>query len=384
MTRWKTVILCFLGWILVFCPVTVKAEDSENWLTPQQQESLWEASGAQGLTELLPQDAQNILEKSGLEDMDTDEILQIDPKGFLSGVWNSIWDSLTAPLKMFGVLTGVVLLAALMKNLSQGLGDKSVSGIYQLISVLCVSGMIVTPLLEAIRQTTARIEQVNDFLLGFIPVYTGIISVSGKPLSAFTYHSLLLGAVEIMGTGVQTILVPLIGVYLAVCLTGAVSGGMPMGGVAKTVKTAATWILGLLMTLFVGLLTIKGILAGAADSVTLRAGKYLAGAFIPLIGNAVGDALTVVQGSVGVIRSTIGVVGILGVTACFLPSILQLGLLGLAVRGAQGVGELLETSEVSSVLDAAGFVVSFLQTVMILYALMVLISISLMLVLGGG
>lgn len=381
-TKILPLLLLMLLFVLTF-PVKAAGQQLEMELTPEEEQLLWESSGAEELENLVPDQAREILRESGLSQMDSAAVLEMDGKGFLKGIFDSLWDKIWEPVRMFASMTAVVLLAALMGSMSQGLQDRSLSGIYQLISVLCISGMVVGPLMDAIRHTSGLIQQVSQFLLGFVPVYAGIISVSGKPLSAFTCHSMLMGMVELMSGASQAILIPLTGVYLAVCLTGAASGGMEAGGVARTVKSIATWILGLLMTLFVGLLTIKSFVSGAADTVSLRAGKYLAGSFLPMIGGAVGDALGVVQSSVGVIRSTVGVFGILAVAACFLPGILQLALLGLAVKAAQGIGSMLGTSQVSSVLEAAGFVLSFLQTVMILYGLMVIISVSLMLVIGG-
>ena len=232
--------------------------------------------------------------------------------------------------------------------------------------------------------TEDELPQVGDFLLSFIPVFTGIISVSGKPLSAFAYNATLVGVVEAVSFTAQNLLIPLSGVYLALCLTGAVSDQIQIGGITRSIKKVVLWALGFLMTIFIAILTIKSFVANSADSVTLRAGKYLIGSFVPVVGGAVSDALTVLQGSFAVVRSTVGAFGILAILICFLPGIVSILLMNAALKIAQIVSDMLNVKRVSGLLEATSFVLTLMQSILICYGVMVLISISLMLVLGLG
>jgi len=178
-------------------------------------------------------------------------------------------------LHLLATLLGVVLLSSLLGAFEMSFDASGLNRAFQVVSVLCISAIIVTPVMQILQSTTELIQQVGNFLLSFIPVFTGIISVSGKPLSAFAYNATLVGVVEAVSFTAQNLLIPLSGVYLALCLTGAVSDQIQIGGITRSIKKVVLWTLGFLMTIFIAILTIKSFVANSADSVTLRAGKYL-------------------------------------------------------------------------------------------------------------
>lgn len=70
---------------------------------------------------------------------------------------------------------------------------------------------------------------------------------------------------------------------------------------------------------FVGLLSIKGLLAGAADSAVAKGAKFLIGSFVPVVGGAVSDALGSIVSSLSLVRGATGAFGILAVLLIALP-----------------------------------------------------------------
>ncbi len=371
--------------ILLLSPALVWGEETAREQDQDfGEEELWEASGAEGLFDLLPEETQDFLKDNQVNGVDSDAILNLKPSAFFSAVWDGIVDQAAMPLKILASAVGVILLSALLGVFGESFQDKSFHGIFSVVSVLCISGILISPVIEVIQNTMALIGKVSDFLLGFIPVYAGIVSVSGKPLSAFTSQGMLLGMVELMSYLSTSFLIPLCGIYLALTLTGAATDQIQVNSVAKGIRSVLLWAMGFLLTLFVGLLTVKSFVADSADTVTLRAGKYLAGSFLPLIGGAISDSLSVIQSSFGVMKSTVGAFGILSVLICFLPGIISILLMNLSLGIARIVSDILEVKRVSGLLEAAGFVLNLLQSVLICYGLMVIISIALMMVLGKG
>ena len=159
------------------------------------EEELWEASGAEGLFDLLPEETQDFLKDNQVNGVDSDAILNLKPSAFFSAVWDGIVDQAAMPLKILASAVGVILLSALLGVFGESFQDKSFHGIFSVVSVLCISGILISPVIEVIQNTMALIGKVSGFLLGFIPVYAGIVSVSGKPLSSFASQGLLLGMV---------------------------------------------------------------------------------------------------------------------------------------------------------------------------------------------
>lgn len=370
-------VLLLLG--LFFFPATARAESGR-----EVTEELLESTGAGELFELLPDEAASLLEQNGIYGVDSQMLLDLNGGDFLSLLFDGIKAGLRQPVTILAAAVGVILLAALCETFEDGFADKKFGQTFRVVSVLALSSILVVPVMKLMESVVELTEKIGNFLLGFVPVYAGLISVSGKPLSAFAYNGIMVGAVEGISLVAANLLLPLCSIYLALCLTGAVSDEVSAAGIAGSLKSFLNWTLGLLLTLFVGLLTIKSFVAGAADGVAMKTGKYLIGSFLPVIGGALSDTLSVVQGSLGVIRSTAGAFGILAVTVCVLPVVLEILFLMLAMKAAGAVGDILGVKKVSGLLESTGFVLSFLQSILIFYGMMAVISILLMLVTGVG
>jgi stage III sporulation protein AE len=66
-----------------------------------------------------------------------------------------------------------------------------------------------------------------------------------------------------------------------------------------------------MLTLFVGLLTIQGVAGGIGDALTLRTAKYMTGAFIPVVGKMLADAVETVLGYSLLLKNSATIAGLL-------------------------------------------------------------------------
>jgi hypothetical protein len=74
---------------------------------------------------------------------------------------------------------------------------------------------------------------------------------------------------------------------------------------------------------------------------TQHAVKFLAGNMIPVVGGTVGDTLRTLAASVKLMRSTVGVAGIVALSFLLLPTLIELFLTRFAFNTAAAVGEML-------------------------------------------
>lgn len=363
--------------LLLFCllhPCVVVASDTEQLL---------DDSGVYDLLPLLPDDTQELLEDVGLDQIDADAILDFTATDFFTLLWQGLQDNLTAPFQLLSIIMGIILLSALFASLEQTTLQSSTSKTYHLLSVLVISTVLISPFQAVLQQTVDLMEQLGNFFLSFIPIFAAIVAVSGKPISGYLYHGMLIGVVELFQLVAINLLVPLTAIFLAISITAAATEKVDIKTLIQSLKSILLWAMGFMMTLFIAVLGIKSFVATSADSVSLRAGKFLIGSFIPVVGSALSDALLVIQGSLGVVKSVIGAFGMIAIIACLLPTILQLASMLLMLKICESASGILGLKAVTNLLGSMQFVLSFLQGILIAYGMMFLISTSLLLVLGG-
>ena len=115
------------------------------------------------------------------------------------------------------------------------------------------------------------------------------------------------------------------------------------------IRRAAGWALGLVLILFIGLMTLQTSVSAAADTVTAKSAKYLLGSLIPVVGSSVSDAVMAARGCIDLIRTSVGGFGILVIAAIFLLPMVRVL--------AWYCGELLGAKALRSLMDsfASGF-----------------------------
>ena len=77
------------------------------------------------------------------------------------------------------------------------------------------------------------------------------------------------------------------------------------------VKKSTVWLQGIILTIFVALLTIRGITSSTIDAVTLKTAKFTIDNFIPIVGKSFSDAISSVAGYSLIIKNAIGSIGLI-------------------------------------------------------------------------
>lgn len=351
--------------------------------TDQTVSALLEAGGGEDLMDALPQETKDAMEEAGLS-VSPESILNFSIRDLLSAIGEEIKERSKQPIRLFAIVCAVVLLAALLGRLEESEGQNGCRQAYRLVSVLTVSAVLIRPLWTLIVKVVETVTQGSNFLLSFIPVFSAVLTTGGKPASALTYHAVLFSAVQVLSQVAVHTLLPLLQIYLAFCMVGGVEPMLHLDGAAQTIRKTANWIIGLGLTLFVGLLSLQGMVANAADTLATRTARFVISSAVPVVGGAVSEAFTSLQSCLGVVRSAVGSFGALACIFLFLPTVLSLLLYLLILQGAVLLGDLLGVERVTGLCRAAVTVLTMLLGILICFSLFVIVATTMMILLATG
>ncbi len=169
---------------------------------------------------------------------------------------------------------------------------------------------------------------------------------------------------------------PFLSAVLAVTLVSAINPSLDLGSLAESVKKLVIWVLGIVMTLFTGLLSIQSFAGAAADNLSARAVKFAASSFIPVIGGSVSEAYSAVKGSIGVIRTSVGVIGVIIMSVIVAKPLLTLLAVKLAVWIGATINDIFGISNSGGLLKSINSVLSIGVSILAAYSIMFVISTS--------
>lgn len=132
------------------------------------------------------------------------------------------------------------------------------------------------------------------------------------------------------------------------------------------------------MTIFLGVVSVQGTTAAAADGLTLRAAKFIAGNFVPVVGRMFTDATDTVMSASLLLKNTIGMSGLVILLAiCAFPAmkVLSIALIfQLSAAALQPLGN-------GAIIDCLGIIgksILYVFAAMALIGFMFFLAITLM------
>ena len=141
-------------------------------------------------------------------------------------------------------------------------------------------------------------------------------------------------------------------------------------------------ILSLFSTIYTGLLTTQSILATSSDSIALKGIRFISGAFVPIVGGGVGDAISSVFSSFVIMKNTLGVFVIIVIILINLPVMIELLLWYFALNLCSIVSSMLSLNQITDIIDSLASILSLLNIIMFFVTFVLVISTGVVIVMG--
>ena len=332
----------------------------------------------------IPEDAEKSLSEFGITLEEPESALTLSPADYLRSFRDTVTREMRAPVVLLVGLVSLTLLSSLLSGLGDTVTD---SGMRRLVEMLCAmicTGAAAKPLCDCLQRTAAALENGQVFMLSFVPVFSAFLAAGGQVASGATYQLFILFLTETMMHLTNSLLYPLMQMSAAIGIADAVNPELRLGGFVSGFRTAVKWMLGTFMTLFSALLSVRSFVSASADSLAAKSVKLLSSSLIPIIGGAVSDAYGTVQGSIRLVRSGTGSLGIFVLLCMVLPPLLSL-ILYRAVFAVSGMfAEIAGTRTLAALFKNIQSVLAAAFAVLICFAMMLIFSCAVILLLTGG
>lgn len=294
-------------------------------------------SGEDQIWELLP------------EGVDEDTIHSLLTPGDTQGFWEKVGQTLLSfvtqgwrdHLALFSGLVFLLLLSALFESISQSFRSKMESA-FDLLFLLSIALFVYSHVKESVSLVQSSLETANSFMLSVLPITTVLLAMSGSLQASSIQGANLQLVISLVSSLVSRYLFPLLRTLFCFSLLEGVSES-PLSALIKFFKKYIRILCILFFTLTSAFLMLQNALAVAGDSLSMRAIRFAAGNFIPVVGNLVGESAKTLSASFGVVKTECGVI-CLGVLLFVLLRpivylLLQKTFFSLAVAVGEALGE---------------------------------------------
>ena len=349
-------------------PIT-KANEEEN-LEEQQEEF--------GISEFIEK-AQNY---SGefFEDMDMNEILnsaikgEVDNQTFFQKILNLLGGELVDGLTVLGSILAIVIIHSILKSVSESLENDTISKLIYYVQYILIVTIVMMNFSDIVQVVKDTCNNLIGFMNILIPLLISLMIYTGSIATSGILEPIILFLINFIGNIIQTVIIPIVLIFTSLIVISKISDNVQIDKLSKFLKSGVVWFFGIILTIFVGVISLEGTLSSSVDGITSKTTKAVVSSAIPVVGKILGDAVDTVLGAGILLKNAVGLIGVIVVIGICIIPILKLGILTIAYKLLSAICEPIADKNITSLLDQIGDVYKIF--------LAILCSISVMLIVG--
>lgn len=246
---------------------------------------------------------------------------RLEPGRIATGILRLVAAEVRASLTLLGQLIVLAVMCSVLSEFASGLGAEQATGIARAACFMVLAVMAINSFLVTTRVATAAVDRMTSFVHSATPLLFALLAAAGGVTSAAVMSPAVVAAAGATSGFVNNLVFPLIFLSAVLEVTSMITERVQLTRLSALLRDGAVAALGGFMTLFVGVMAVRGVGAAVTDTLSIRAAKFVSGTFIPVVGKMFSDAVAMVASCSVLIQSGLTVVGLLGVfMICLVPA----------------------------------------------------------------
>lgn len=291
--------------------------------------------------------------------------------------------SFNSGIKIFQNIVLVIAILFIISMASSFLKESDrVYNIICFVGVLTLLSVILVPISRIITDVATGVKTSTVFVNSYLPIMTAIIIASKNPGLAITYNSFSIFLSSIITMVADKFFMPCISAILSFNILSSFSFENFRERIVSGFRRCIVVVLALFSTVYTGLLTTRSILASSSDSIALRGIKFISGAFVPVVGAGVGDALSSVFSSFLIMKNTLGVFVIIVIILINLPVMAELLIWYFSLQLCSIISAMLGIDNITDTIDSLSSVISILNIILFFVTFVLVISTGVIIMMG--
>ncbi|MCM2531699.1 stage III sporulation protein AE [Neobacillus pocheonensis] len=212
--------------------------------------------------------------------------------------------------KLLGTLIMLTIFSMFLQSMQNAFEKSTISKVAYSIVYMVLVIIALNSFHVAISYTNDAIGSMISFVLALIPLLLALIAASGGLVSAAFFHPVILFLMNMSGLFMQYIILPLLFLATLLSIVSTMSEQYKVTQLAQLLRNWSIGLMGLFLTVFLGVISVQGASAAVTDGVTIRTAKFITGNFIPVIGRIFTDATDTVVSASSLLKNTVGIAGV--------------------------------------------------------------------------
>lgn len=364
----KKIISIFI--IILFCFAPISWANNKNSLKEQKEDL--------GVNDFI----KSAKDYTGefFEEIEIEDILNTALEGNVDNailgkrIFNLLGEEVLVSIKAILTILVIIMIHSILKSISESLENDNIAKLIYYVQYVLIITVVMTNFSDIITMVRDTCTNLVAFMNMLVPLLISLMLYTGSITTSGVLEPIILFMISFMGNIIQNIIIPFVLVFTSLVIISKISDRIQIGKIAKFMKSGIVWFLGIVLTIFVGVVSLEGTLSSSVDGITAKTTKAVVSSVIPVVGKILGDAVDTVLGCGIILKNAVGILGVIIIIGICIMPILKLTTLTIAYKLLAGVCEPIADSKIISLLEQIGDIFKIL--------LAILCSISVMLIIG--
>ncbi|MDB4867210.1 MAG: spoIIIAE [Cohnella sp.] len=241
---------------------------------------------------------------------------------FPSGKEWSFWRAFGGLLRFFlhevlysgKLLVTIVLLTVftmILETMQTAFERQAVSKVAYAIAYMVLIILAVNSFRTATSYAEDAIRNMVQFMLAMIPLLLTLLAGTGSIATVAMLHPLIVFMIHTVSTCIQLFVFPLLFFSAILHLVSSITERYKVTQLADLLRNIGVGVMGLMLTVFLGVLSVQGATGAITDGVGLQTAKFVTGNFVPVVGHMISDAADTVLSASLLVKNAVGLAGVI-------------------------------------------------------------------------
>ncbi|HDR4859626.1 MULTISPECIES: stage III sporulation protein AE [Bacillus] len=304
-------------------------------------------------------------------------------KEWMIGLLKYLFHELAANGKLLGTLIMLTIFSALLQSLQSTFSKSSVSKIADAVVYMVLIIFALNSFYVVMTYARETIQTMIDFILALLPILLALIATGGGVVSVSFFHPVIIFLMNTSGLLMNYIVLPLLLLATILSIVSTMSDQYKVTKLSKLLQNVSVGIIGIFLTIFLGVLSVQGTATAVADGIAVKTAKFVTGNFIPVVGRMFTEAADTVISASGLLKNTVGIIGL--VILCLIVAFpaIQIFCIAFIYKFAAAVLQPVGSGAIIQCLDIIGRSIIYVFACLAIVSFMFFLSITIIIAAGN-
>lgn len=286
--------------------------------------------------------------------------------------------------KLIVTIVLLTVFTMILETMQNAFERNTVSKVAYAIAYMVLLVLAVNSFRTATGYAGDAIGNMVQFMLAMVPLLLTLLASTGTVTTVAVLHPLIVFMIHTIGTLIHLVVFPLLFFSAVLHLVSSITDRYKVTQLANFLRTVGVSLLGGLLTLFLGVLSVQGATGAVADGVALRTAKFLSGNFLPVVGRIFSDAADTVLSASLLVKNAVGLAGVIILLfLCAFPAV-KILTLAIIYNLSAAVLQPLGDSPIVTCLQTIGKTLVFVFAALASVGLMFFLAVTIILTAGNA